>query len=282
MHVSLIDGRSTWLYRCISAGSRRSATSLMSEDLPSSSRPSPPRALAWGAWFFYFSFLFVSNVPPGPNVFSTGPEFYDAVRDLSLNFFFIYPLIDAAAPVCNPMYEAIFNVAIAHSLLFFGFAADGRHSGVPGGFTPFLAAMPFATNLAYLPYLALRNSNDAPPPRPLTALERFGESRWLGPAVGLIVIFAFSWGIFAREADFGGLSSRVSLLIEVLSTERLAYALSVDVVFFSIFQSWLVPDDLKRREPVTSEERTRLLAAARYVPLFGLCWYLWARPPLRE
>ena len=125
----------------------------------SKSTSSPPKPIAAGALAFYFSFFFLSDVPPGPNVLNTPPdEFLSTVVDLSLNFFFVLPLTSPDAPVNDPMYESIFNTAIAFSLLFVGFAADGRKEAkddslLSNKFFPYLAAMPFATNLAYLAYL---------------------------------------------------------------------------------------------------------------------------------
>ena len=97
----------------------------ISRSLPVAMSGTPPRPVAFGALAFYFGFFFLSDVPPGPNVLNTPPEFLSTVLDLSLNFFFILPLTDpSSAPVNDPMYEAIFNAAIAFSLLFVGFAAD--------------------------------------------------------------------------------------------------------------------------------------------------------------
>merc|ERR1719217_1051792 len=114
----------------------------------------PPRPIALGALAFYFGFFFLSDVPPGPNVLATPPdEFLQTVVSLSLNFFFVLPLTSPdTAPVNDPIYEAIFNAAIAFSLLFVGVAADGRRAADDASlgrnaFVPYLAAMPFATNL---------------------------------------------------------------------------------------------------------------------------------------
>ena len=52
----------------------------------------------------------------------------------------------------------------------------------------------------------------------------------------------------------------------------------VDSLVFWAFQGWLVPDDMKRRR----YEDTTVLSAARFVPFFGLAYYLLVRPPLPE
>ena len=245
----------------------------------------PPRAVPLAALAFYFSYFFLSDFPPGPNVFATGPEFFSTVIDLSLNFFFILPITQPAlAPSCDPMYEAIFNIAIAFSLLFVGFATDGRksrsHTGLlQNAFLPFLAAMPFATNLAYLSYLGLRpetdESSDSAPraqQQPAKAasnpLEELGEARWLPVVIVGVVIFSLGWGLFARP-EYGPLSERLTLLTSLLSSERLAYALTGDILFFALFQSWMLEADLERRMPAEEMERQTLLTIGRAVPFFG-------------
>lgn len=249
----------------------------------------PPRAIPLAALGFYFTFFFLSSVPPGPNVLGTGPEFYDAAIALSLNFFYVLPLLAPdSAPVVDPTYEAIFEVAIAFSLLFVGFVADGRRSPAEGGlarnkFLPFLAAMPFATNLAYLAYLGARDDNDAtggPVASPLNWLERLGEARWLPLLVVAIALFSVGWGVFARP-EYGPPAERLALVGSLLSTERLAYALLGDIVFFALFQGWLLEADLRRREAVPEAERRRLLSIGRFVPFFGLAYYLTQRPDLK-
>ena len=82
------------------------------------------------------------------------------VRDLSLNFWFVGPSVFGGAfPVVHPGLEAIFNVVLAWSALFAGFAADGRR-GRPQEMLPTLLGMQFLTNAFFLPYLATRPSEE--------------------------------------------------------------------------------------------------------------------------
>ena len=251
----------------------------------------PAASLAFYVWFF-----FLSPYPPGPNALEMdSAAFLRTALDLSQNFFFILPIVyPDASTVNDPCYEAIFNFAIAHSLLFAGFIADGRRSAEDGAlgrnrFLPFLAAMPFATNIAYLAYLSIRDvkqigdaaENDAIIVAP-NILERAAESRWLPVVLTAVAVLSLGWGAVARAAEYGPLSERLQVLASLLnSDERLAYALLGDVVFFSAFQGWLVEDDLARREPLTDGGST-LRTIARSVPFFGLAYYLYARPKLLE
>ena len=50
--------------------------------------------------------------------------------------------------------EAIFNLVLAWSALFAGFAADGRRGRPQGSMLPTLLGMQFLTNAFFLPYLA--------------------------------------------------------------------------------------------------------------------------------
>ena len=256
---------------------------------------SAPRPVALGALALYFGFFFLSPIPPGPNVLETPvSDFLDTVLSLSYNFFYVYPLAEsllssvlpiATAPVNDPIYEAIFNVAIAHSLLFIGFAADGRKatddaSVGTNAFAPFLAAMPFATNLAYLAYLGTRSEPlQGPPKQPLNWLEELGEAPALPLSMLAVLALSLGWAVFARP-EFGLPGTRPDLLATLLDSERLAYALLGDCAFFGLFQGWLLEDDLARRDPISPTEREALLRIGRYVPFVGLAYYLLRRPAL--
>jgi hypothetical protein len=144
--------------------------------------------------------------------------------------------------------------------------------------------MPFATNLAYLLYLGVRPRAEEAPlvSPPLNALEQLGEAKWLPVALSLVFAGCLGWGVFARP-EFGPPAERLTLLSSLLSEERLAYALLGDVVFFAVYQSALVGADLARREPMPSADaESSVRFAARWVPFFGLAYYLLVRPPLRE
>eukprot|EP00171_Calliarthron_tuberculosum_P017294 IDg17294t1 len=79
---------------------------------------------------------------------------------LSLNFAFVTPLLfPTQAPILHPCYEGMFNAVIAWALLLVGFASEdvSRDQRIPFGLTALAAA--FLTNLAYLPFLAIRRAN---------------------------------------------------------------------------------------------------------------------------
>ena len=85
------------------------------------------------------------------------------------------------------------------------------------------------------------------------------------------------WGALARP-EFGGLAERTASLVELLSHDRLGSSFVVDLVLFSLYQGWLVDDDCRRRgvDPAAFAPAS----AAKFVPFYGLAYYLGVRPPL--
>ncbi len=230
----------------------------------------------WGAWLFYVGYLLLSDVPPGESLLHTQPATLQTAMDLSLNFWFVMPLLfPKLSPVLNPALEGLFNIVVAWGLLFWGFAVDGRGQRI--AIAPFLVGTAFLTNVFYLLWLCVRQPSPDPPALPLRPLEKVGESRMLPIAVLVVVAAALVWAGVARP-EFGSLSDRSMALIELARRDRLTYSFGVDLLVFWLFQAALVKDDMARRhwqEPLT-------LWVTRLVPLFGLGFYLLRRPPLRQ
>lgn len=226
----------------------------------------------WGAWVGYVGYLLLSEGPPGDSLLHTRPETLHTAIALSLNFWFVTPLLfPHLAPVIHPALEGLFNLVVAWGLLFWGFAVDGRHQRVP--ILPFLLGTAFLTNVFYLPWLAIRRPQSEPPQLPLSPLERLGESRgWPLTLLGVLCV-SFLWGAVARP-EFGDLSARWSALVALVQRDRLAYSFVVDCVVFWVFQGWLVKDDMARRR----WQNSTMLWVARLVPFVGLVIYLWQRP----
>lgn len=225
-------------------------------------------------WLIYVVYLLLSDLPPGPSLLHPAPEIWEEALNLSLNFWLILPLLfPHTAPVLSPTLEALFNIVVAWALLFWGFILDGRDQKIP--MIPFLIGTAFLTNVFYLPWLALRHPNPQPPKLPLTALEKVGESRTLPLFMLTVVIASVFWGIFGRP-EFGGLPQRWESLTLAIATDRLAYSFLLDLILFSLLQSWLVQDDMIRRQ----SENPRMLWLVRLLPFFGLVIYLLRRPKI--
>ena len=239
----------------------------------------PVRALPLVCFLVYVQQLFLAEgqLLPGPSALKLDGATWVEVRDLSLNFWEVGPCFAPASfPVVHPGLEGIFNVVLAWSALFFGFAADGRAPRDP--FLPTVAGMQFLTNAFYLPYLATR-SNDDGAVESLSPVERVAESKAVPLLLAAVGTWSVAWGVAARP-EFGDLAERTRTLGDLLAGDRLGSSFVVDLGLYAAFQSWLVPDDLKRRG-VAAEDGAAYRALA-LVPFYGLAAYLFVRPPIDE
>lgn len=226
----------------------------------------PPAAV----YVLYMFHLFVQS-PTGP--ISAQESLQEALK-LSLNFIYITPImLPQLAPTLHPMLEGIFNVIVAWAVLLLGFVSEDnppRNSYLRA--EPFLIATAFLTNIFYLPYLILRAKPKDRMLTPATALQKLGESIYL-PIFSLAVLgVSAAWAVFARP-EFGDLATRFSSFKHTVSSNILAYSFGVDVLTFSLFQSWLVRDDANRRT-WRSESVKQTAIQSTVVPFLGLAFYL--------
>ena len=237
-------------------------------------RLSASQVALWLAWLLYVGYLLLSDLPPGPSLLHTEPATLEEAMDLSLNFWFVMPLVfPNIAPHLSPTLEGLFNLTVAWGLLFWGFAIDGRAQRFP--LLPFLLGTAFLTNVFYLPWLALRRSQQPLPSGPLNPFETLSESRWLPGCLAVVAIASFGWAAFGRP-EFGDFAARWSDFTSTVGSDRLAYSFVIDLATFWIFQGWLVTDDMARRNWANP-----LMAwVAKLVPFVGLVVYFIARPSL--
>lgn len=120
----------------------------------------------------------------------------------------------------------------------------------------------------------------------LSAFEKFGESKLLPYAVISFSFLCIYWIFQGRVDTFGGWPDRLDSYIQLVSNDRLSFSFLVDLVYFALFQGWLIDDDMKRRINLASadvEEQKRstiLKYIGSYIPFYGLASYLIFRPPL--
>lgn len=265
------------------AGIKSGAFSSIANKLKSE----PIRFVPLTMWLAYMYIVFFSDgILPGANALALEQRTWEEVRDLSLNFFLVSPLLNLPfAPVVHPMLEGVFNLLLAWAALFAGFLSDERQNKpnlLPFG--PIVVGMQFLTSTFLLPYLAFRSSEKNEIKETIFK-EDIGSvqatiSEWqpLGAFLGIVGTTSIAWAFLARP-EFGDLNERFTSFLELLSIDRVGTSFLVDLVIFALFQGWFVDDDMKRRG-VPSGEMETLKNIAKFIPFFGLAYYLTARPQL--
>ena len=244
----------------------------------------PVRLIPLVAWVSYIVIVFFSDgILPGANALELEPRTWEEVLNLSLNFFYVSPLLGLPfAPVVHPLLESVFNGLLAWAALFAGFLTDDRRSK-PNIFpmVPAVIGMQFLTSAFFLPYLTFRSSEidggvvtkrDIENNLPAT----IAENRALPTVLGSIGAFSVYWAFFGRIGEFGTFPERLTSFIDLLSIDRVGSSFIVDLALFGLFQGWLVEDDAMRRGGVNPV----LKNVAKFIPFFGLAFYLGLRPPL--
>jgi ketosteroid isomerase-like protein len=257
--------------------------SLTLRSIQSKITEEPIRLVPLALWVAYLYVVFFSDWFFGLPATALEQRTWEEVRDLSLNFFFVSPILNLPfAPVVHPMLEGVFNLLLSWAALFVGFLSDDRRDKpnvLP--MLPMVAGMQFLTSAFLLPYLVTRSSepNTQVYLEDLPLVAQLTESRLLGPAMATVGTGAFVWATFARMQDFGGWNERLVSFLDLLSIDRVGSSFLVDLAIFALFQGWLVNDDLKRRG-MSSD--SALANVAKFVPFFGMAAYLTLRSPLPE
>lgn len=257
--------------------------SLFAESMKRKINEEPIRLLPLLVWLTYMYVVFISDgILPGANALQLEPRTWEEVRDLSLNFFLVAPLLHLPfSPTVHPMLEGVFNLLLAWAAMFAGFFSDERKDN-PQLFpvVPAVVGMQLLTSAFLLPYLATRTTERRSDVswEELPVVAQWFESRILGVALAVVGSGSIVWSLFSRYAEFGGLSERWATFLQLLSIDRVGTSFIVDLVIFGLFQGWLVSDDLRRRGGDSSSESSRLFYVASYIPFFGLAAYLTFRP----
>jgi SnoaL-like domain len=252
-------------------------------------RREPIRWVPTTIWLVYIYVVFVSSgILPGANAFQFELRTWEEVRDLSLNFFLVAPVLKLPfSPVVHPMLEGVFNVLLSWAAMFAGFLSDDRRtkpSLLP--MFPMVVGMQFLTSAFLLPYLVTRTpecydknlEKSSVVISDLAFVSQITENRLWGPSLAFVGSYSILWSIFGRWTEFGDLTNRWESFTELLSMDRVGSSFIVDLIIFAIFQGWLVDDDLQRRG-VPATEMLELRRVAKVFPFFGMAVYLAARPP---
>ncbi|WVZ85977.1 hypothetical protein U9M48_032830 [Paspalum notatum var. saurae] len=202
---------------------------------------------------------------------------------LSLNFFFILPLLNSAgvhlleSPVLHPMAEGLFNFVIAWTLLFAPLLyTDSRRDRYKGSLDVLWGCQMFLTNTFLIPYMAIRlndpDTDRSPPPQ----RSQLGSAMVKGaPVVGaigaLVCVLSIVWALVCRgDAAFGGIVERCQYAQSYVLSERLAYAFLWDILLYSIFQPWLIGDNIQN----VKADAADFVNVVRFVPVVGIVAYL--------
>ena len=246
----------------------------------------PVRLVPLVVWSAYVVIVFFSDgILPGANALALEQRTWEEVRDLSLNFFFVSPLLNLPfSPVVHPMLEGVFNVLLSWAAMFAGFLSDDRKDK-PNlfGMLPIVVGMQFLTSAFLLPYLATRSTEQRTnvSTEELSFVAKACESPLLGALMGGVGTLSIGWAFLGRFPEYGGLVERWHSFIELMSIDRVGSSFLVDLVIFGLFQFWLVDDDMKRRGVETGDSGT-LVAIAKFIPFFGMAAYLCLRPSFRS
>ncbi|GAB4840271.1 hypothetical protein Ancab_021035 [Ancistrocladus abbreviatus] len=243
------------------------------------------KVLQYGLWAIegvYIFWLFLLPFAPGDPVWAISSDTISSLVGLSLNFFFILPLMNSVgiclmdAPVLHPMSEGLFNFVIGWTLMFAPLLfTDSRKDRYKGSLDFLWGLQMFLTNTFLIPYMAIRlNEPDSEisPRKP----SQLGSLMINGaPIVGLtggtVCLISIIWGLFGRtDGNFGDIRERWDFLVSYLGSERLAYAFIWDIVLYTIFQPWLIVDNLQN----VQKSRVDIVKYVAFVPVVGLVAYL--------
>ncbi|XP_042399134.1 uncharacterized protein LOC121989272 [Zingiber officinale] len=239
------------------------------------------QAALWTAEAAYILWLFLLPYAPGDPVWAIKSTTVDELLGLSLNFFFILPLMNAVglhvleAPVLHPVAEGLFNFIIGWTLLFAPLLyTDCHRDRYKGSLDVLWGFQMFLTNTFLIPYMAIRlNDMDVKPSN--SKLSELGllmtkGSSTVGIIGGIVCLVSVLWAFWGRpDIEFGGIADRWHFFVEYIGEERLAYAFLWDMCLYSIFQPWLIGENLQN----VKKSNLSTIRKLRFIPVVGLVAY---------
>ncbi|PSR91183.1 Monocarboxylate transporter 6 like [Actinidia chinensis var. chinensis] len=264
---------------------RRKAPATSAPSLPEGDDGNVRRVLQFILWIaegVYILWLFLLPYAPGDPVWAISSDTVNSLVGLSLNFFFILPLMNSVginlieAPVLHPVAEGLFNFVIGWTFMFAPLLfTDNKRDRYKGSLDVLWGFQMFLTNTFLIPYMAIRlnepNAQNTPRrPSQLGSVMTNG-ARFVGLIGGAICLISTLWALYGRpDGNFGGVSGRLKFLLSYLGSERLAYAFIWDICLYIIFQPWLIGDNIQNVE----KSKVGLVNYLRFVPVVGLVVYL--------
>ncbi|XP_073140268.1 uncharacterized protein [Henckelia pumila] len=239
------------------------------------------QAVLWFAEGVYIVWLFLLPYAPGDPIWAISSETISSLIGLSINFFFILPLLNSVgihlieAPVLHPMSEGLFNFVIGWTFMFAPLLyTDKNRDRYKGSLDVLWGFQMFLTNTFLLPYMAIRlnkvDRNNTPIKNSQLGLIMTNGAPVVGLIGGLVCTVSILWAVYGRrDGNFGDLAQRWEFVLDYLGTERLAYAFIWDICLYSIFQPWLIGENLQNIQ----EDKVGIVNFLRFVPFVGLTAY---------
>ncbi|XP_075481885.1 uncharacterized protein LOC142522398 [Primulina tabacum] len=239
------------------------------------------QAVLWVAEGVYIIWLFLLPYAPGDPIWAISSETISSLIGLGVNFFFILPLLNCVgihlidAPVLHPMSEGLFNFVIGWTFMFAPLLYTDKNRGkYKGSLDVLWGFQMFLTNTFLLPYMAIRlnkvDGNNTPVKNSQLGLIMTNGAPVVGLLGGLVCSVSILWAVYGRgDGNFGDLAQRWEFLLDYLGTERLAYAFIWDICLYSIFQPWLIGENLQNIQ----EDKHGVVNFLRFVPFIGLTAY---------
>ncbi|KAL5726200.1 hypothetical protein ACHQM5_009263 [Ranunculus cassubicifolius] len=268
----------------------RKKTQIVSSPPPENDEQGSSRVvqvILWAMEGVYILWLFLLPFAPGDPVWAISSDTINSLVGLSLNFFFVLPLMNSVgihvleAPVLHPMSEGLFNFVIGWTLMFAPLLfTDCKRNRYEGSLDVLWGFQMFLTNTFLIPYMAIRlnesDSNYTPKePSKLSAVMVSGAPI-VGLTGGAACVISILWALYGRmDGDFGSLTDRWQFMISYLGSERLAYAFIWDIVLYTIFQPWLIGENLQNVEV----NKVGIVSKLSYIPVVGLVAYLLSLEP---
>ncbi|KAJ1700187.1 hypothetical protein LUZ63_008699 [Rhynchospora breviuscula] len=240
------------------------------------------QSVLWATEAVYMVWLFLLPFAPGEPVWAITPTTIHQLLGLSLNFFFILPFFNSVgfhfiqAPLLHPVAEGLFNFVIAWTLMFAPLLfTDCKRDRYKGSLDLLWGFQMFLTNAFLIPYMAIRLNEEDPDQTP-PKLSKLGSlmvqgAPLVGLTGGLVCLLSLIWACFGRGYEqFGGITERTQYLFSYLGSERLAYAFIWDIVLYSIFQPWLIAENIDN----VKKDDAGYVNWFKFIPVVGLVFYL--------
>ncbi|RZC49037.1 hypothetical protein C5167_017464 [Papaver somniferum] len=255
--------------------------------------------------------FFISTVGVGLSCAVDAPEMRITIREAlqrlkeirdtlvyTLSGFFSSPLPRVVgihvleSPVIHPvrpfdmfqMEEGLFNFVIGWTLMFAPLLfTDRKRNRFKGSLDVLWGFQMFLTNTFLIPYMAIRlnkaDTESSPKePSKLEAVMVDGASV-VGLISGAVCTLCLAWACFGRmDGNFGTLTDRWEYFLSYLGSDRLGYAFIWDICLYTVFQPWLIGDNIDN----VKDSSVNTVEKLRFVPVVGLVAYLLSLDPAEE